>query len=325
MNTGERTIEWLFNNQLQVDREWSIKTKTGFRWWADKNAQTIEVIGQVTVPGGASGYLVSVRTELVRSAFLDDRKMKLVNDLQSPFGSLAGIVYDSRGCALNLCSLVVVHDRIEQWMNLLISMAAVTQIWEARIIAPELAKILSAEEAISAHPEHGLRPEHDQMLDLIPTIVAPIGLRPCLWPASEFQEVFDNYVNRPPTLVANIDNTGFTVEFPYGNTSSLCRVMKNLSHPRYGNGLSVVQSFPYPHKSDTEGVKLALSMNEIELTQEPFGYGFGGYTYRGTILQFASFFPNILYKQGLLLNVFFSCQQRARELAVRLTGLDWAA
>jgi hypothetical protein len=50
MNTGMKTIEWLFSEQLKVDDKWSVRTPNGFRWWVDRNEQTIEVVGQETGP-----------------------------------------------------------------------------------------------------------------------------------------------------------------------------------------------------------------------------------------------------------------------------------
>jgi hypothetical protein len=44
--TGTQTIEWLYRDHLQVDEEWSIRTAHGFRWWADRHAQQVEVIGE---------------------------------------------------------------------------------------------------------------------------------------------------------------------------------------------------------------------------------------------------------------------------------------
>ena len=74
MNTGMKTIEWLFSEQLKVDDKWSVRTPNGFRWWADRNEQTVEVVGQETGPDGEIGYFVSVRTELLRSLHLGDRR-----------------------------------------------------------------------------------------------------------------------------------------------------------------------------------------------------------------------------------------------------------
>ena len=325
MNTGMKTIEWLFSEQLRVDDKWSVRTPNGFRWWADRNEQTVEVVGQETGPDGEIGYLVSVRTELLRSLHLGDRELKVINALLMAFASMAGPVYDQEAKTLSLCSLVRVHDAISQWMNPLISVAAVLQIGEARIIASGLAKALNAEEALSGPPHHGLRPEPDEMAEMIATLIAPRGRQPSRWSPAEFQDAVDRFMNQPPALLASAGGAGFTVEFPYGDQSSLCQAMADQPHPRYGNGLFLLQSFPVKATSDTDGVKLALSMNRIELTDRPFGYGFGSYAYRDSTLHFTSFFPNALYRPGMLPNIYFSCAQRAREMSVRLMRSDWTS
>ena len=99
--------------------------------------------------------------------------------------------------------------------------------------------------------------------------------------------------------------------------------MSDQPHPSLGNGLLLLQSFPVTGKSDVEGSRIALSMNRVELTERPFGYGFGSYTYRPDTLHFTCFFPNALYRPGLLPNIYFSCAGRAREMSVRLAGSDW--
>jgi hypothetical protein len=323
MNTGTQTVEWLFGQQLKVDEEWAVRTPSGFRWWADKHAQTVEVIGQEAGPDGETSYFVSVRTELLRSVDLNDRTLSAINAVLMSFASMAGPVYDPDHRIVSLCSLVRVYDGISAWMNPLISVAAVLQIGEARIVASELAKMLNAEEAISGHPQHGLRPEPDEMAEVIATLIAPMGKGPCRWPAQEFEDVVDRHMNQPPALLGSAGGAGFTVEFPYGDESSLCQAMGDQPHPRYGNGLFLLQSFPVSGMSKADGAKLALSINEIELTQRPLGYGFGSYAYRDGTLHFTSFFPNALYRPRLLPNIYFSCAQRAREMAVRLTKRDW--
>jgi hypothetical protein len=69
------------------------------------------------------------------------------------------------------------------------------------------------------------------------------------------------------------------------------------------DAMMFLQSFPVEATSDADGVKLALSMNGIELTNRPFGYGFGSYAYRDSTLNFTSFFPNALYRPGMLPNI----------------------
>jgi hypothetical protein len=161
------------------------------------------------------------------------------------------------------------------------------------------------------------------MAGMIETLIAPMGKLSSSWPPSEFKDAVDKYMNQPPSLLATCGGAGFTVEFPFGNRSSLCQAMADQPHPRYGNGLFILQSFPVAAMSDVEGQKLALSFNGSELLKKPFGYGFGSYAYRENTLHFTSFFPNASYQPGLLPNIYFSCAQRAREMSVQLTGADW--
>lgn len=323
MNAGARTVEWLFREQLKVDAEWSVRTPQGFRWWADKNAQSVEVVGQETGPDGALGYLVSVRTELLRSVNLGDRDLAAINAILMSFASMAGPVYDEQTKTLALASLVRIYDDISQWMNPLISVAAILQIGEARIMGAELATALRAKEALSGPPGRGLRSEPDEMAEVLATLIAPLGKQPSRWSPAEFEESVNVYMRQPPALLASSGGAGLTVEFPYGDQSSLCQLKGDQPHPRHGNGLFLLQSFPIAGTKDSEGARQALLLNRNELLEHPFGYGFGSYAYRENTMHFTSFFPNALYRPGLLPNIYFSCAQRAREMARRLAGADW--
>ena len=88
MNVGEQTIDWLYREQLQVDEQWSIRTPTGFAWWADQNAQTIEILGEETGPDGESGYLIGIRTELLHDVDLSDAALTELNDGPMRFAAL---------------------------------------------------------------------------------------------------------------------------------------------------------------------------------------------------------------------------------------------
>ena len=57
----------------------------------------------------------------------------------------------------------------------------------------------------------------------------------------------------------------------HGLRTIFCTASAEEPHPHYGNGLKVVQSFAAHGKSPSEGAKLALSLNKVELTQRPFG------------------------------------------------------
>lgn len=323
MNAGERTISWLFEDQLQVAQEWSEPVPTGFRWWADKHAQTIELIGEEVRPDGSLAYLVRVQTELLKGLTLDDQKAVILNTAVMPFSSMSGIVFDSKSKTLQLSSMVRVHDSITDWMNPIISASAVLQIGEAEALSPSLVAGLGAEESLSGPANRGMRPEPDELAGITSSLIIPVGQEPQKWPPAEFQELKNQYFSKPPSLLGSASSSGFTVEFAYGNESSLCQVMTNQPHPNYGNGLFLLQSFPVSVATDAEGAKLALSMNFKELSQSPYGYGLGSYAFKKDTLHFTSFFPNFIYRPGLLPNIYFSCAQRAHEMSSQLTGSKW--
>ncbi|HEY3747341.1 MAG TPA: hypothetical protein VGL17_13910 [Gemmatimonadaceae bacterium] len=324
MDVGEQAIDWLYTTQLQVDEEWSVRTPTGFTWWADKNAQTIEIVGEETGPDGGIGYLLSVRTEMLRDLELTEAALVELNDGPMRCAAMAGPVYDADTRTLSLCSLVLVYDDIASWMQVLLSTAAVLQIAEARSLGPALAESLHALEATSSHPRNGVRSSADEMAFAAGVFVAA-GKDPCKWKETEFQDAVDGYMKQPPSIGASSGGLGFTVEFPFGDASSLCQVMGKQPHPLYGNGLLLLHRFPFDAGSQADGIRLALSLNASDLTRQVTGYGFGSYVYTDKMICFTAFFPNELHKQGLLTNLYFSCTSRAQAMSMRLMNRQWNA
>jgi Flp pilus assembly protein protease CpaA len=322
MNAGERTLDWLYNDQLKVDEQWSVRTKDGFTWWAYKNAQRVEILGTEANESGETAYLIGVQTDFLCDLELTDKNLTTINALLMRYPSMAGPVYDAKTKTLRLCSLVRVYEDIRPWMSALISMACVLQISEVMMGHP-LAKTLGAKPAESEHPDNGMRHSPDELTSIVSTLVVPAGQQPCKWTNEEFENAVTEYMQKPPSLLTTSGDLGFTAEFLYGDESSLCQAMGNQLHPVYKNGLSVLQSFPVMDCSPSEGITLALSLNDAELAQKPFGYGFGSYCFRDKMIQFTTFLPNVAYQTGLLPNVYFACAGRAKEMSLRLRSADW--
>ncbi|MGI9125587.1 MAG: hypothetical protein ACR2JM_12670, partial [Mycobacterium sp.] len=224
MNIAEEVIDWLYREQLQVDDEWAVRTPTGFTWWADQNAQRIEIIGQETAPDGEVAYLIGVRTEMVTGLELTDAALHTINEGPMRCAALAGPVYDPETTTLSLCSLARVYDGMDDWMRIAISSAAVLQLAECRLLGPNLATELGIQPAVSAHLDSGIRGEPDEMVNAAMVFVGE-GKGPCNWPAQEFVDAVAHYMQQPPSLGASTGGLGLTVEFPYGDKSSLCQVI----------------------------------------------------------------------------------------------------
>jgi hypothetical protein len=315
VDAGTRALEALYTRQLKIDDYWAVRTPDGFRWWADKQAQSIEVIGREEGgPDGAVGYLVAVRTEVVRGVELDDEKLATLNNEVMSFASMAGLVYDEEAQTLSLGSLARVWDANLAWLTPLLGMAAVLQIWEARMWAPRLAASLGAETLISGHPDRGVRAQPDEMAGAVESLVVPTGRDASVWADAELAAAAQGLEDEPGVLSASFEPDGLTVDVAFGDVPSRCQVLNGAKHPFYGSGLLVLQALPLAPQTEPEGAGLALAFNGIELASEPLGYGFGSYAWRDQRMYFISFLPNALYRVGLLPNLVASCAQRGRSL-----------
>ena len=136
MSLVEEIIDWLYAEQLGIDEQWSYLLPTGFTWWADQYAQTVEMVREEKGPNGETGYLLCVRTELLREVDLTADALTEINALPMRCASMAGPVYDADARRLDLWSLIRVTDDNGSWMRFLLAAAAVIQLAEARVMAP---------------------------------------------------------------------------------------------------------------------------------------------------------------------------------------------
>ena len=323
LNIAEQTIGWLRTEHLRADEQWSYLLPTGFSWWADQYLQTIEIVGEETGPAGETGYLVCVRTELLRDLDLTEAALAEINALPMRCASMAGPVYDVPARRLDLWSLVRVTADNEGWIRFLLGAAAVVQLAEARTLGPVLAQAVGALPATSEHPESGHRHTPDQMT-YAAAVFVDSGDRPPAWTQAEFTDAVSQYMNRPPVAAA-VEDRGVSIEFPFGDQISPCRLRADQPHPLYGNGLLVLQRFPVKAPSEDEGIRMALSLNAADLTRQVTGYGLGSYVYADGALHHTAFLPNALHRPGLLGNVFSSCAARAQRMAARFTEGTWDA
>jgi len=116
-----------------------------------------------------------------------------------------------------------VHAGIAEWMRPVISMAAALQVSEANALWHLLKDFLPAHENTSVPPQSGLRNTPDEIAEIVSSWVQPLGQQPCKWQPREFKDAVSQYMQGPPSLMANSDGAEFIVEFPYDGISSLCR------------------------------------------------------------------------------------------------------
>jgi hypothetical protein len=180
---SRQTIDWLYREQLQVDEKWSLKVPRGFVWWADQNAQSIEIVGgEDSSHIGEETFHIRVKTELLRGLALNKKSLLIINRTLMLLASMSGPVYDPATGVLSLSSLVRTYESIARWMRQLISMAAVLQIAEARALGPKLARAADCTFATSAHPKNGRRSTADELADGgLLALIAAEGAKQGVW------------------------------------------------------------------------------------------------------------------------------------------------
>jgi len=136
LTPGEKTLNWLYEEQLRVDPEWSVRFSGGFTWWADQHAQTVEIVASEKDENGAIADLICVSTDLVRGLELTDQRHDSLALLMS-CASMAGPVYDPKNGSLRLCSTARVNEENYPLLRSLISVASVLQIAEVRKFADD--------------------------------------------------------------------------------------------------------------------------------------------------------------------------------------------
>jgi hypothetical protein len=188
-------------------------------------------------------------------------------------------------------------------------------------MAPELAKFLGAESAESGHPVNGERPFPDELAEIVTNLIAPVGKQPPKWPQKEFGSAVKDHMQRPPCLLETNGGLGFTAEFPCINGTSLFRGTCREPHPRFGNGLLLIQSFSSfraGNLSEVEAIRFALSFNASELTKHPTGYGFGSFCHNDGCIHSTSFLPNAAHRPGLLPSFYYGAASRAMSMSTTL-------
>ena len=314
MHAGKQVVDWLYRDQLQVDAEWSVRRPEGFTWWPHRHAQRIDVVREVAGPNGDVGHIVRIETDFARG--VDLAKAPELLDIYMSTATLCGFVYDEQKRTLTLSSALRVHGGTWRWMAGLLSVTAMVQATEAHFFGHQIGQALGGSSATSNHPTSGQREEPDVLVSSFPKVVTAEGQKPSRWTEPEFDAALRDYMQRPPSLLATGGGRGATAEFRYGGFSSLLRMAGDAAHPRLGNGLMLLHSFPVAHlgKSPASLRQLALSLNKTELGDNPIGYGLGSYCQRDDCIHFTGFVPNVAYADGLLPNFYYQSAARGAQL-----------
>ena len=79
MDTGRNIINWLYKDQLRVDKKWSVFLKDEFTWWADQNRQRIRLVGTPKIDCEFIIHTISIETDFLKNIELNDKNLSIIN------------------------------------------------------------------------------------------------------------------------------------------------------------------------------------------------------------------------------------------------------
>jgi hypothetical protein len=275
--------------KMKIDREWSERIERGFVWWGHRLAQRV----WAEPCFDDHGFLVArlhARTDVLTGWSPTPEQLAKLHPFL-PLTSLSGLVRDARDEGrLQLACSIYVHDQTRDWAQRAFALAAALQAAEAERLADSLAGGLGARVAVSAHPHRGARPQPGDTLHVLQATAMPQGAGPSQFPGTHFLTALQ--LMEQGGFLATGDESALTVEFPFGDSTSLCQLTTEDRHPWLGAGLRTRLCLRLAAADEAARVEQALTLNGAELrtlTRTPFLGSWCPDTYG---LSYVTFFPN---------------------------------
>lgn len=320
-------------SELQMDDEWCQLEGRELRW----TGGAAPIVFSVSDPFGMNGDVtvkVTARTTLVSNVEASpDLVLKLVNvaNVHASVGSLVWLA-DEREVVGFVTQYA--HEGNDSVTALFSPFSLLAYTEALTLLSAELATALEGDASAA-------RDDEDDLLNVSEQVVIPAGLQPQRWDGEELVSMSEQWGSAG--LMANGDETGLTVEFPYSSSvSALVRASIGLGgmpgrvtpastslynqhldnpHPRYGNGLFALLRMPDVFDEE-DGLEQANELNAAELLETTGFPSWGSWCTLEGSLAHVAFFPNLIARPGLLTTVNFYALSRSQWVQEKLLPLD---
>lgn len=303
---------------LQIDQAWSIREDHGFTWWPHRLAQTVWVDGLENVQGDPTA-LLRAEIDLVREVKESDELFQLLAETNVHAG-LSALVWNGHRSTISYRTSAYVHEQVAGWLVKTFAEALVLQIYEAQTRAAQWAKVFGGQPAVSAHPHSGERPEPDDMLNYVGTVILPVGTAPSRFADGSLKSLART--SPAPWRNARAKSDFFAAQIPWpenpDDEPSLYFAFAEQDHATYGNGARTLLRLPFTLDAD-DAAMLAYELNIAESTEWTDVPQFGAWTTsppndgeEGHSVVFVTFLPSALYRPNLIASLSWYACGRAR-------------
>jgi hypothetical protein len=305
---------------MQVDDKWSVNIHRGFTWWSNQFAQHIWS-DEGFDDDGFEIFRINIRTDVFKGFQATEKQLALLG-VYMRFATMSGFVHNPEDPSrIQLATSIFAHKQTGDWVKSVLACAAPIQAIEATVMAENLGNVIDVDPDYSSHPKSGMRHEADDMLNFIEHIVAPLGQLPSNFIGDEMVQIKD-MLDGPPCVMVSGDENGLTAEFPFPDGTSLLTIDTSQKNPRLGNGCLILLKLPL-NLTETELNKTAMKYNELTQTQTFIGNLFGSWCPDESGLTYVTFLPNILYKEGALVNFAMWTIRNARWMTENVFQYSW--
>jgi hypothetical protein len=307
-DAGLQMVKEICTN-MKIDKEWLINSESGFEWWGNHFKQKIWADPPMDVNS------TSITRVHVETDFLEYPKRSESTDTQLAtilrLSSLSGIIHDPKEGCLKWHSSAFVHKESENWIEKMLSLAAILQLRDAEIIGA-LAKKFELKPHHSCHPHSGLREKMDGLLCALNQWIIPEGQKP-VDDIGEAEFSFVSAILKRANIRVSASDNGLSAYVPFGRDVSLLQVNTNQPHPVLGNGILMRLSLSPEDLWEIEELNgsLIIDMNSRDNKEWPTGHFFGSWCLgpAGTnsfTPAFVSFIPIVACNRTVFVNMVLS-------------------
>lgn len=311
VNLGIESVQKVYEI-LQVDDEWAVWDDDGFSWWAQDFRQRIWAEPGVE-DNGETIFKIHAVTDFLKDITDDhmpEEKLAVLGKLASTYGQ----IWDVLDQKVKLWTSFYVHEQIAEWAVPLFAQASILQVVDAQIRAEMAANLLGGRTDASPHPLQGVRTAPDDMLNVVERVFRPLGEKACLWAHTEEFEEAARIISGSGAY-ANGGSTGITSEFPFGDDTAMVTFETRQPHPQLGNGLLIRLNLPIQLPVNRAN-RLSVALNSLECASFVRSHFVGSWCVaelNGSFMPvYVAFYPNALYRPGLVLNLLMGSGLRAR-------------
>ena len=303
---GERTFGfrwWAGNHEVRVTAELP-QPETEVPWVKIQVISPVLINVDLTKPGRLE--LLSSLTPLATSTYALQVATSAVPHPDN---------FRQKSTTLWFSSTAYVTEETCGWLAPFFAKLALIPVINAEISGTNLPQMIGSGDPAHSRPTSLRGRPHDEILDVVKDVIAPLGQGESRWSdCPEFEDFAEEW-GRSDYCFATGDKSGLSAETPFGSSSALIRLWSDQDHPQLGAGLLTTLQLPMTISFD----EAATMSSAFNLSEQEAWTGFplvGAWHAVGegddAGIAFSSFVPNAFYMPGLAGQIAIWMIERAR-------------